>query len=380
MKIIRLRAGLSTSLRGERLTGKRVLLIHVNCIPPITGGEYAFFKIFEALKTKYEVTNVSACNIVRFLRSKYFWYVLKPTLILYPLLMRRRYDLIFTSWSRAFPFFGDVTYAQPTAGAMGEEGYRPPPRSRFYFLNAIADAATWHWRKLFSRFSLKYHVFISNSYWTRRLIKRALNKESLVVYPPVPTLPNVDPRQRKENLVVSIGTVIPEKRFELIAQVGPRVPEAKFFLMGALGERGTAIITKIAEGFRNAGLQNNFIYLGRVPERTKREILLKAKVYFSPAINEPFGISIIEGMAAGAIPVAHDSGGPREYLPREWLFKNPGEAEEKIKLALRAWSPTLASRMREIALKFSEEKFKARILEIVDKLITLKEAPRKEKK
>lgn len=352
----------------------RILLIHVNCVPPITGGEYAFFKIFEALKVKYDVTNISACNIVRSFKSKYFWYIVKPILILYPLFVKGRYDLIFTSWSRAFPFFGDVAYAQPPVGAKGEEGYRLPPKSRFYLLNAVADAATWHWRKLFSRFSLKYHMFISNSHETRRLIKMMLNKEGPVVYPPVPIQPSANLKRGRENLVVSIGTVIPEKRFELIAKVGPSVPEAKFFLVGALGERGGKIIAKIAESFQSAGLPNNFAYLGRVPDRDKGELLLKAKVYFHPAVNEPFGISIVEGMAAGAIPVAHDSGGPREYVPREWLFKTAGEAEEKIKLALKAWSPNLASRMREIALKFSEEKFKARILKIVDKLIALKRA------
>ena len=53
------------------------------------------------------------------------------------------------------------------------------------------------------------------------------------------------------------------------------------------------------------------------PLRMVKEILAKAKVYVHCAQNEHFGISIVEAMAAGCVPVVHNSGGPREIVSED---------------------------------------------------------------
>jgi len=53
-----------------------------------------------------------------------------------------------------------------------------------------------------------------------------------------------------------------------------------------------------------------------------RAVLRKAKVYFHLRHFEPFGITIVEGVEAGCISVAHDSGGPKEIVPDEWRYSN----------------------------------------------------------
>jgi len=43
--------------------------------------------------------------------------------------------------------------------------------------------------------------------------------------------------------------------------------------------------------------------------------LVNSKVFLHPAPFESFGIAVADSMAAGAIPVVHDSGGSREFVP-----------------------------------------------------------------
>ena len=190
-----------------------------------------------------------------------------------------------------------------------------------------------------------------------------------MIYPPVPTQLYSPEYSRNENLIVSLGRVVPEKRFDLIGVVGPRVPEAKFILIGGADDTGRKIVREIEEKFGKAGLIGNFTYLGRVSQLEKRSILQKAKVLFHPAPYESFGIAIVEGMAAGAIPVAHNSGAAPEYVSYDGLFVDVEEAAEKIRNALGEGA-SARKEIREVALKFSEERFKNELLTVVDWFIS----------
>ena len=56
------------------------------------------------------------------------------------------------------------------------------------------------------------------------------------------------------------------------------------------------------------------------PEDVKNEYLMRAQIFLNTSENEPFSLVIIEAMAYGALPIAHDSGFPRKILPREFLY------------------------------------------------------------
>ena len=43
--------------------------------------------------------------------------------------------------------------------------------------------------------------------------------------------------------------------------------------------------------------------------------------YIHCAENEHFGITIVEAMAAGCVPIVHDSGGPREIVTNDVGFR-----------------------------------------------------------
>lgn len=115
-----------------------------------------------------------------------------------------------------------------------------------------------------------------------------------------------------------------------------------------------------------------------LPAKELRDLFSKASVYWhatgysvkEPAAQEHFGITIVEGMAAGAVPVVFNSGGPPEIITsgeNGYLFDSIEEmVEDTWKLATQPdhWR-TLSKAARERARFFSPEMVAERMYRIV---------------
>ncbi len=320
-----------------------------------TGARYAESLICRALRREHEVELLclEESRLARLgkLGAVWFGYL--------PLFLRRRYNLIFTSDSFVF---ADLVYVQPPAG---KDVCLPIRDGMFYSprFNRIYDLAQKPLELLLERRTR----FLANSFYTKRLIKKFLGKEAEVIYPPVPVhLYPENPSEERENLVVTLSALNPRKNLRLIAEVARRVPEAKFILVGYFYPRFAHILKEISAQLEKEGLSENFIYIPSTSDTEKVRLLERAKVYFHPALCEPFGISIAEGMAAGCIPVVHDSGGPQEFVPQRWRYEDADEAASKLRLALKLWDPGLAKELRTAVLCFSEERFEMQMLQVVE--------------
>lgn len=53
---------------------------------------------------------------------------------------------------------------------------------------------------------------------------------------------------------------------------------------------------------------------GQLSDVKLAKLLKTSTLYLSAALDEPFGISLVEAQAAGVIPIAHNSGGPQETI------------------------------------------------------------------
>jgi len=135
-----------------------------------------------------------------------------------------------------------------------------------------------------------------------------------------------------------------------------RKVRAHFVIAGAMYNDST--YRRLTELIREYGVKDRIVILPNLPFSTKNKLLRKAKVYFHAMPYEHFGISIVEAMAAGCIPVVHDSGGPKEYVPEEWRYTDLEDAAQKVDLALRSWRPRIAEDMQAIAYRFREERFR----------------------
>ncbi len=69
------------------------------------------------------------------------------------------------------------------------------------------------------------------------------------------------------------------------------------------------------EAFRAAhGLEEVLHFAGKVPNEEVYARLAQADLLISTSLGEPYGRSIVEGMAVGTPPVCHRSGGPAQFV------------------------------------------------------------------
>jgi glycosyltransferase involved in cell wall biosynthesis len=109
-------------------------------------------------------------------------------------------------------------------------------------------------------------------------------------------------------LVVTAGRIAPEKRIGLFLEIARRLPSIEFAIIGSVAADKASYYDSL-----KAAAPSNVSFV-IAPLRKVSELLGSAKVYVHCAKNEHFGITIVEAMAAGCVPVVNDSGGPREIV------------------------------------------------------------------
>ncbi len=201
---------------------------------------------------------------------------------------------------------------------------------------------------------------LANSNWTRRLLEvSGYSAETL--YPPV-ELRKVESRERDPRLVVYLGRISPEKDLENLIEVAKRLREFKFVALGSTGRE-----PKYVSWFKSVASSLGNVVVEENPDEQKvDEYFSRAKVYFHPKVNEHFGISIVEAMSAGLIPVVHRSGGAWYDIVAEGKYglgyESPDEAVNAIREASR-WETDV----RERANEFSFEVFTKRLSSILER-------------
>lgn len=198
----------------------------------------------------------------------------------------------------------------------------------------------------------KIDLLICNSNFTKFAILKKWGRHAEVVYPPV-DVETIKPSLKKD-FVVTVGRFSKEKNYETIINVAKLLPNTKFFIIGGIQEEEYyEKISRIKP--------KNVILLPNLSNRKKNLLLSKAKVYLHSMVNEHFGISIIESMAAGCIPIVHNSGGPKEIVINiGYLYNDVYECRDYIKNALE--ENIDISKLVRRAKDFSSDKFRKNII------------------
>ena len=270
--------------------------------------------------------------------------------------------LIVTSSCPAFPVFGHLTYHQPKAGIL-----TPFSRESSNIKRMIAYRMQENERlsPLWLLVKKLIRLHLSNSKFTRDLVKRIYGVDSNVLYPPVPVgkFLHIDLScRRKPYLLITRPEAI--TGISLLPKIARSLPEGiKCIIIGKIDRAGS----KALHALKHVGAE--FEYFGYVTEEVKMDILSKCSIYINLAVNESFGITVIEALAAGCVPIAHDSGGIREYLPSYLLYSTFDEAAEKVATYVESKS-SIRKDLRNISLKFDEAIFRERFIVFVRSLET----------
>jgi alpha-1,2-mannosyltransferase len=209
------------------------------------------------------------------------------------------------------------------------------------------------------RKNISRKLILANSHFTAEAIKSELGVNPHVLYPPISDnfiYARKNLTEKRGARVITVSRISNGKNLSIIPYIAKLTrKEISFAIVGLLDSSKT--LNLLTKSIRKLGLSERVkIYINLSRDQLKR-MLLTSKVYLHPTLNEHFGISIVEAMALGCIPVVHDSGGPREFVNEKFRYESVEEAAEKVEKAADYWSPDRAVAISNIAEQFSGNTF-----------------------
>lgn len=212
-------------------------------------------------------------------------------------LRNRTIDLIFSTQ--------DPGYIPDISLGIVQWGYFPrefPSYPRRSFASVLRAAPLRvHYSEKISRIGLVLAI----SKYSKSHLDSEWNRPSVVVYPSC----NMISSRKKQDVVITAARAIPEKRLELFWDVARNLPNYEFRMLLTTDPGRASYFTQlVAQKPQNGQIVTN-------PQKPEYERHLgEAKVYLHLMRGEHFGITVVEAMSAGCVPIVHNSGGPKEIV------------------------------------------------------------------
>ncbi|MFT9257634.1 MAG: glycosyltransferase [Acetobacter sp.] len=212
-------------------------------------------------------------------------------------------------------------------------------------------------------------VFVANSSYIARRIRKVYRREASVVYPPVDTQRfNGTDHTRRDYAVIS--RLVPYKRVDLVVEAFARMPGKVLHVAGDGPER-----ERIAALAANAP---NIILHGRISDAEVLRMMREARAFVFAA-EEDFGIAMVEAQACGTPLIVLGRGGARDIVrdteenggPTGVFFDQ--QTVEAIMAAVTEFEK-LETRMtpqacRANAQRFSQAAFRQSMLRVVEQAL-----------
>lgn len=287
---------------------------------------------------------------------------------------RRNYHVVINTFGDAINSIADLTYVHfPLRAALNLS--QIPAFSNKAIWQALAPFYS-HAMSCVDR--LVPGSLLTNSEFMRGIIRRFLHRDSLVVYPPVDVRAfagNFTERKHGSTVAV-VASYTPKRHLELVPLIAKHSEHAEFVIMGKAGEYSSPTLTSLSESIRKLRVEDRIKLLKNVPFATLAEKLKEAKVYLHMMPHDHFGISLVEAMASGCVPVVHKSGGPWiDILDRQqgtfgFSFTTASEAAKCIDALVtdEDLRSKIALRGSQRAWKFDRTVFNDRIVKVVEKV------------
>lgn len=163
----------------------------------------------------------------------------------------------------------------------------------------------------FDKTIAKNDLQVANSKFTADALKQSYGVSADgIIYPPV-DVKCVQPEKDSSKLV-SLGRFSPDKRQLEQIHMMAKLPSHHLYLIGFKND--VKYFAKCEAAISELGL-SNVTLMPNASHEDRDKVLQSAKYFIHTLRNEPFGITTVQGIAAGCIPVVHNSGGQKEVVP-----------------------------------------------------------------
>jgi len=250
------------------------------------------------------------------------------------------------------------------------------------FQNELKKSTTkytgfWSWyyrpyyelsKKFFDKIKDENINLIANSKFVQKSLLDNFNKNSSVIYPPV-NLDEFNKPENKENKIITVSRFSEEKNLGFALKVLSSI-DVNYNLIGNTKTKANVLYYKHL--LKKIHVNSKIKLLRNISRDEVIRNYKTAKVYFH-ASPETFGITIIESIAAGCIPIVPDISAHIETVPFSELRYIPNDfndATNKIKRALKGEFDHLVEALQKTIPKYSKENFKKSFINYIEKLLS----------
>jgi len=219
-----------------------------------------------------------------------------------------------------------------------------------------------------------YDEIICNSNFTEDTVKKLTIRKTNVIYPPVKTS-EISPR-RKKGKIITVGRYSPEKKLEVMIETFKELSKEfssfTFEIVGAYrSETDSAYynkLKKMSKGY-NIVLSKNINHGDTLKKLEESSIYWHARGYgeTNPTEYENFGITTVEAMAAGCLPIVINLGAQPEIITNSingYTWETPDELISTTRKAIKQPSKAIISRAIKDSKQYDTKIFQKKINEL----------------
>jgi glycosyltransferase involved in cell wall biosynthesis len=228
---------------------------------------------------------------------------------------------------------------------------------------------------------LRNSTVLSNSEFSCKVIQKAFGIDSILLSPPVDVdffrntalLPSLS--NNRKDVILVVARFHPSKKIENAIRLAKLLKQYQIGncmkIVGNLPPSRYGYYSYLKQMVQDYNLTDYVTFEINVSFSKLLALMQDSKIYFHPLPGEPFGISTVEAMSAGLIPIVPDIGGHTEFVPLKYQFHTFGEGVEAIASALNAPNSERIL-ISDSVRKYSIQNFIQRFQQIVNSLPTTK--------
>ena len=243
--------------------------------------------------------------------------------------------------------------------------------TRRYMRDFSAEA-----RKAYSGM-LEQSRVLTNSEFSRNAILNEFGIESTILYPPV----DVDvfrnaalSSNARDDSILVVSRFHPSKKLENAIGLAELLKENNvgryMIIAGNMSPADSQYFDYLNKLVRQRHLQDFVKFELNIGFDRLLQLMRQAKVYFHPMPGEPFGISTVEAISAGLVPVVPTTGGHTEFVPERYQFNTLSQAVEVVAAALDARASE-RMQLSNSTQKFSTENYSKKLEQIIIEVLDL---------
>jgi len=241
---------------------------------------------------------------------------------------------------------------------------------------------------------MKKTIVLTNSNFSKHAIEKMYGRNNIqvsVVYPPVEvdkfqipdalgdSLNAINRFQGEKSKILVISRICPPKHVENVLEIGKLLKENhglhnfEIDVVGSITPEDKDYAQSLEILISKYDLESNVKINSNVSFKDLQTKVNESGLYLHPTPDEPFGISIVEAMSAGLIPIVPGKGGATEFVPSQYQYNTIADASDLIYKILTNSNGVHDDNdtkyqkqyIKMLANKFSKQEFKKNLLKVI---------------